>query len=149
MEAVLVREARPWPPRRVATAIAGVVVLFVLTSGANAGWSAYREHQATSASCAALARTVPGLEPKTWATVLTSWHGFPSADRGGITAAVRFQATDPADLFADVEDEVRPAVLYLHARIRLGPTPDVLDIRAVEYVEDLKSYLIEECGVDV
>ena len=79
--------------------------------------------------------------------MLTSWHGFPSADRGGITAAVRFQATDPAHLFADVEDEVRPAVVYLHARIRLGATPDALDIRAVEYIDDLERYLTEECGV--
>jgi hypothetical protein len=152
MEAVLVRETRPWPPKRVASTLAGLVLVVVTTSAGNVAWSAYQERQATSASCAALGRPVPGLGTTrtalSWATVLTTWHeDLGPVERRDVTISVSFNAVGPGVLFDDVADEVRPAVDYLYARIRLAPTPDVLDTRALDYVVELERYLLDTCGI--
>jgi hypothetical protein len=155
------RETRPWPPRRVASVLVGLVVLGVAMTGANSGWSNYQDHRATEASCAALDRPVSGIETLSWsngvtvteadwATLLTTWHEHLGQDeQHRVTGALRFVVVaGGADaLFHDVDDEVRPAVDYLYTTIKRPSTPDAHDARALAYVDDLERYLIDTCGV--
>lgn len=153
------REARPWPPRRVATTLIGVLLVGVAAIGGTTGWNAYQTHRAIDRACSPWLAPVEGLgviawsngmtsSEGNWATVMANWYQhFGPTEQSRAIVAVRADGDGYAALQKDIDDDLKGPVEHVYHAITQRPAPDVLDLKGIAYADNIAAYLIDECEI--